>query len=64
VVDSGRYTFATSNYLGGGGEGFSMLETIEPERLGITVLDALIAHIQSLPEPVVAPEDQRAFPRR
>ena len=63
VVDSGRYTFATSSYLGDGGDGFAMLEAIEPERLGITVLDGLIAHIQSLPEPVVAPEDQRAFPQ-
>jgi len=62
VVDSGRYTFASSDFLGGRGDGFAMLEAIEPERLGITVLDTLIARIQSLPEPVVAPEDQRTLP--
>lgn len=59
IVDDGRYTVGLPDFLALGGGGWGMLDRFPAEALGMTMLDALIAHLQTLPQPVVAPEDTR-----
>lgn len=64
IRDDVRYTLGTSNFLGDGGVRYDMLAGKPRDELGVTVLDALIAHLQGLPQPVVGPGDERTIPVR
>jgi 5'-nucleotidase len=50
--DSARYTLATLDFLATGGSGYSMLRGLAMENTGVTDLDAFIAHLRSMPQPV------------
>jgi 5'-nucleotidase len=54
-INSGRtYVLGLSDFLQQGGDGLSMLRVLPDRRTGKTDLDALIAYLQSRPQPVVA----------
>lgn len=58
--DDAVYTMAVNDFLAEGGDGFTMLAEAEAQtRTGITDLDAFIAYVQSLPQPVRAPAEPR-----
>jgi 2',3'-cyclic-nucleotide 2'-phosphodiesterase (5'-nucleotidase family) len=57
--DDETYSFATSDFIAAGGDGFTMLIDRPTEHLGITLLDAFIEHLRSLPQPVTAPATPR-----
>ena len=59
IVDDDRYTIGLPDFLARGGGGWTMLERLPTENLDVTMLEALVAHLGSLPQPVVAPDDQR-----
>jgi len=53
------YVLALSDFLAGGGGGFDMLRPLSQHRTGKTDLEALIGWLESLPQPVRAPEGRR-----
>jgi 2',3'-cyclic-nucleotide 2'-phosphodiesterase (5'-nucleotidase family) len=59
IVDDGRYAVGLPDFLARGGGGWGMLEGLRARAMGVTMLDALIEHLRSLPQPVVAPDDWR-----
>ena len=59
VADDRNYTLGTADYLADGGDGYSMFLPLPKERYEPTLLDALIAHLRALPQPIVAPADER-----
>ena len=59
VTPEGRYTLATSNFISEGQDGYQILARLASEPVGTTVLDALIAHIGSLPAPLEGPQNPR-----
>jgi len=61
IVDDGRYTLGVPDFLARGGGGWTMLEALPTENLDLTMLDALVAHLRALPQPVVAPDDRRVM---
>lgn len=62
VKEKSRYTLATLDFLQQGGDGFTMLTPL-PAELGFgTDVDALLAYIQRLPQPIEAPEASRIVP--
>jgi 2',3'-cyclic-nucleotide 2'-phosphodiesterase (5'-nucleotidase family) len=52
VLDDGSYSVATNDYLADGGDNFLMLADMPREAIGISVLDAVVAHLRALPSPV------------
>jgi 2',3'-cyclic-nucleotide 2'-phosphodiesterase / 3'-nucleotidase / 5'-nucleotidase len=60
VDDDGIYTVSASDFMVTGGDGFTMFaDAIDQTHTGVVDLDALIAHIQSLPQPFRAPTNAR-----
>lgn len=53
------YIVAMSDFLQNGGEGLAFLRTLANRRTGKTDLDALIAYLKSLPQPVPLPSAPR-----
>lgn len=62
LEDEAEYTLATSNFIAGGGDGYSMLSSFDPEWVGTTTLDALITHLQSLESPQASVLEPRYQP--
>jgi 2',3'-cyclic-nucleotide 2'-phosphodiesterase / 3'-nucleotidase / 5'-nucleotidase len=61
IIDDRSYTLGTADYLADGGDGYTMFLPLPKERYEPTLLDALIAHLRALPQPVVAPTDERVI---
>ena len=65
LVDGGRlvegrtYTIAVGDYLAEGEDGYTMLRDLPREEMGMKSLDALVAHLQSAPQPFAIPRDRR-----
>jgi 2',3'-cyclic-nucleotide 2'-phosphodiesterase (5'-nucleotidase family) len=59
IVDDGRYVLATSDFLGSGGGGFSMLAGVAPEKLEFLQRDVTLAYLRAMEQPVVGPADAR-----
>ena len=59
VADDRNYTLGTADYLADGGDGYTMFLPLPKERYEPTLLDALIAHLRALPQPVIPPTDER-----
>jgi 5'-nucleotidase len=53
------YTLVVSDFLASGGSGFAMLKGVAATPVGLSDLDALIAYLKVLPQPVDAPGDAR-----
>jgi 5'-nucleotidase len=64
IDDDRSYTLGTADYLADGGDGYTMFLPLPKERYEPTLLDALIAHLRALPQPVVAPTDERVTRRQ
>ncbi len=58
------YTLAVSDFLAAGGSGFAMLKGQPTADAGLTDIDALIAYLRVLPQPVDAPGDVRLHAER
>lgn len=57
VMPGGRYTVAVNSFLADGGDGFGLLREGRDRRGGPQDLDALVAYLERLPQPVsVRPE--------
>jgi len=55
-----QYTVTVNDFIAGGGSGYTMFfEAISAEPTGIPDLDALVAYLEGLPQPVVAPSESR-----
>ena len=63
IDDAKEYSLATSDYLAEGGSGYGLFQTLPLERTDILVLDAFIAHLRRLPQPVIAPGEARVTSR-
>ena len=59
VTDADRVTLGLSEFLATGGDRYTSLAQSPPRRTGIVDLDALITHLQSLPQPVQPPATGR-----
>jgi 5'-nucleotidase len=59
VRDGDRVTLATPEFLATGGDGYAMLPAAPRRTLEVVDLDALIAHLRTLPQPVSPPTDPR-----
>jgi 5'-nucleotidase len=53
------YTLIVSDFMAAGGSGFAMLKGLPATPVGLTDLDALIAYLKVLPQPVDAPAEAR-----
>lgn len=53
------YTLAVPDFLAAGGDGFAMLATAPRVDAGMVDIDAVIAYLGVLPQPVSAPSDER-----
>ena len=53
------YTLVVSDFLAAGGSGFAMLKGVPGTPVGLSDLDALIAYLKVLPQPVDAPAEAR-----
>ena len=53
IRDEASYTLATADFLADGGDGLTMLMSVPREATGLSVLEALVEHVRSLPSPVV-----------
>ncbi|MFI5372803.1 MAG: bifunctional metallophosphatase/5'-nucleotidase, partial [Candidatus Eisenbacteria bacterium] len=56
------YTIAVPDFLADGGDGFAMLAPLQRADVGLVDLDALIAYLRVLPQPVSAPGQDRLHP--
>ena len=54
-----RYTLATVDFLADGGDGLALMSTLPREQTGLSNLDVLIAHIQTLRKPLTLPVNAR-----
>jgi 5'-nucleotidase len=59
VLDTARYTLAVPDFVAGGGSGYAMLRAVASENTGIVDLDALVAYLRGLPQPVHPPDEVR-----
>jgi 2',3'-cyclic-nucleotide 2'-phosphodiesterase/3'-nucleotidase len=60
VSPDSTYTVVVNNFMAAGGAGFGMLkEAASATQTGIVDLDALVAYLEQLPQPVSAPRDER-----
>lgn len=53
------YTLAVPDFVADGGDGFSMLKPLPRADAGVVDLDALIAYLRVIPQPVSPPADDR-----
>jgi 2',3'-cyclic-nucleotide 2'-phosphodiesterase (5'-nucleotidase family) len=58
LVDSAQYTLAVPDFMAAGGSGYAMLR-VPAENTGVVDLDALVAFLRGLPQPVRPPDDVR-----
>lgn len=56
ILEDARYSLALADFLADGGDGLDMLTSIPRESTGQTILDAVVTHLQSLPQPVRLPD--------
>lgn len=63
VRDGARYTLAVPDYLAAGGSGYAMLRGRPAVNTGVVDLDAVVAYLQHLPQPVRAPAGARVTAR-
>lgn len=62
-IDTTRsYRLALSNFLAGGGDGMPVVPRLRQQSTDQTDLDAVAAHLRSLPQPVRAPTGRRYLP--
>jgi 5'-nucleotidase len=60
IADDGQYTLVMNNFMASGGDGLALgADAIRSEPLPIVDLDALIAYLEQLPQPVRVPADRR-----
>src|SRR5687767_2234306 len=60
IVDDAQYTLVMNNFMASGGDGLALEdEALHSEPLPIIDLDALIAYLKQLPQPVQAPTERR-----
>jgi len=59
VLDTATYSLAVPDFVAAGGSGYAMLRGLPQENTGIVDLDAVIAWLGRLPQPVQAPQDVR-----
>jgi len=59
IDPKGSYTLVVSDFLATGGSGFAMLKDLPSASVGLSDLDALIAYLKVLPQPVDAPAEPR-----
>lgn len=59
MEDRTTYTLAVSDFLAEGKSGYTVLAGLSGEPSGIMDVDALIAYLRRLPQPVAPPEDVR-----
>ena len=59
VLDTAQYVLAAPDFVAGGGSGYAMLRAVTAENTGIVDLDALLAYLARLPQPVQPPRDVR-----
>jgi 5'-nucleotidase len=62
VAPDRSYSLAVSDFMAGGGDGHSLLATLPRTDLGVVDLDALIALLARLPQPIRAPKGPRFTP--
>lgn len=53
VLEDRAYTLAINDFLADGGDGLIMLSELPREAIGVTVLDAVVDYLRTLPAPVV-----------
>jgi 5'-nucleotidase len=59
ISEAATYTVIMNEFLAFAGEGVTVPEGVESTRLGMTDLDALIAYLQKMPDPVVVRDEHR-----
>jgi 2',3'-cyclic-nucleotide 2'-phosphodiesterase (5'-nucleotidase family) len=60
ITDTGTYVVSVNDFMAGGGDGLEMLPGVRDQvDTGIVDLDALIAYVQKLPQPVQVPREDR-----
>ena len=59
IEPKATYALVVSDFLAAGGSGFAMLKSVPATPVGLTDLDALIAYLKVLPQPVDAPAEAR-----
>jgi 2',3'-cyclic-nucleotide 2'-phosphodiesterase / 3'-nucleotidase / 5'-nucleotidase len=60
IVDDAQYTLVMNNFMASGGDGLALgAEALRSEPLPIIDLDALIAYLRQLPQPVRPPAERR-----
>jgi 2',3'-cyclic-nucleotide 2'-phosphodiesterase (5'-nucleotidase family) len=60
IADDVQYTLVMNNFMATGGDGLALgAEAVRSEPLPIIDLDALIAYMKQLPQPIRAPTEQR-----
>ena len=59
IGDADRLTLATTDFVAAGGDRFTMLAELPARNTGVVDLDAVIAHLQALPQPVRPPGGER-----
>ncbi|MBM4188851.1 MAG: bifunctional metallophosphatase/5'-nucleotidase [Gemmatimonadetes bacterium] len=62
VTPNGRYTLGISDFLAGGGGGYAMLRPVRQRPSNVVDLDATIAWLRRLPQPVRARAERRWIP--
>jgi 2',3'-cyclic-nucleotide 2'-phosphodiesterase / 3'-nucleotidase / 5'-nucleotidase len=62
VRDEVSYSLATNDFLADGGDGLALLPTFPREATGVTLLDATIERLRSLPSPVRLTESRPLQP--
>jgi len=63
VLDTARYSIALPDFIAAGGSGYAMLRDVASRNTGTVDLDAFIAYLRRLPQPVQAPQDSRVRDR-
>ena len=59
LLDTATYTLAVPDFVAAGGSGYAMLRGLPAENTGVVDLDALVAYVRHLPQPVRAPQAAR-----
>ena len=64
ITDTGTYTVSVNDFMAAGGDNLTMImKPLGRVDTGIVDLDALIAYLQKLPQPVRADTPKRFVPR-
>jgi 5'-nucleotidase len=59
VLDTAQYSIAVPDFVAAGGSGYAMLRALASQNTGIVDLDAFVAYLGRLPQPVRPPEEVR-----